>query len=70
MEEIEPVVTEKYEFEQRDQLIIITPVSNWCCPDFDAKKLMIKYSIKFSSPSVFFIGTVMKEIKRVNTEEK
>ena len=68
MEEIKPVVTERYDFEYRDKSILITSFSFWYWLYFDAKNYLIEIPKQFSSLSVaFLIATLMMEIKPVIT---
>ena len=72
MEEIKPVVTEKYDFENRDESKTIkTPFNFWDYRDFDVKIKLNDFSIKSYSPTLdFWIETLMKRIKILDTEKK
>ena len=70
MEEITPVVTKKYDFEYRDESIIITPFNFWDFTDLDAKNKLNELAFESLSLSVgFSIETLLKEIKPVVTEK-
>ena len=56
MKEFKPVVTEKYEFEHRDESITKTPPNFWKYRDFDARSKLNEFLLKVHSPSVEYLS--------------
>ena len=71
MNEIKPVVIERFDLEYRNKSKFITLFDFWDYRDFDAKNKLIEFLLKHCFPPVDFTAdTLLKEVKPVVTEEK